>query len=567
MTDDGDKMGKFNHYFNYSEIEQTLLDYASKYPSFVRLSTLCTTDEGRGLLMAELTDCSTGGFDEKPAFYLVGQFHCKEMVGVMCSLHFMDYLLSGAGSQGEAARMLRDYCICIIPTATPDGLEHALAGGIARSVNKFTPPRDSLPDGIHGADLDGDGVIRFMRIKDSNGPWKICQEDERVMVRREPYEYDGDFYAVFREGLIKGNPERCRFDAPDPYGNDFNRSFPYNWNSSAKQPGGGRYPMENTEVRSIVELLNERNNICAFVVLHTATGCTFYPPAAFSPDKAPAEDMQRYVDMANVIKAQTGFPFSNLNDMSSRDKYPTYGSFDDYSYLIRGIFTYAIELWDISARTGSPVLWQLPKNESSSEINARELRFYKWMDEYCPPEAFKPWTEFKHPQLGDVEIGGVDTLHVQLNPPLNLLGEEMERSTRCLMKQLPLLPRLELEGAKAVRRADGLYSVRASVVNRRYLPTSATKQAELLHTVPEDSISLSGEDIEFVGCAPRIGIGFLPGMSGVKTMGTNGRYMNAGLERLKRTVEWVVRAPAGTKVTVRASSARGGVCAAELTLD
>lgn len=560
-------MSKFEHYYNYSEIEQALREYAALYPGFVRLTPLCRTEEGRELLMAELTDCSTGGFDEKPAFYLVGQFHCKEMAGVMCSLHFMDYLLNGSGSASEAGHMLRDYCVCIIPTATPDGLEHALAGGIARSVNKFSPPRAELPDGIHGADLDGDGVIRFMRIRDPDGPWKISSEDERVMVRREPYEFEGDFYAIFREGLVKGDIARCRFDAPDPYGNDFNRSFPYNWNSGAKQPGGGRYPMENAEVRALVELLNERSNICSFVVLHTATGCTFYPPAAFSPEKAPAEDMRRYVDMANVIKEETGFPFSNLNDMSARDKYPTYGSFDDYSYLIRGIFTYAIELWDIAARTGSPVIWQLPKNESNRAINAREMQFFKWMDENCPPETFKPWTKFKHPQLGEVEIGGVDTLHVQLNPPLNLLGEEMERSTRCLMKQLPLLPRLELEGAKAVRRADGLYSVRASVVNRRYLPTSATKQAELLHTVPEDSISLSGEDIEFVGCAPRIGIGFLPGMSGVKTMGTNGRYMNAGLERLKRTVEWVVRAPAGTKVTVRASSARGGVCAAELTLD
>ena len=559
-------MGKFEHYYNYSEIEQTLREYAALYPGFVRLTSLCHTEEGRELLMAELTDSSTGGFDEKPAFYLVGQFHCKEMAGVMCSLHFMDYLLSGAGLKGEAARMLKDYCVCIIPTATPDGLEHALAGGIARSVNKFSPPRDELPRSARLSDLDGDGVIRFMRIRDPNGPWKISSDDERIMVRREPYEFEGDFYAVFREGLVKGDPERCRFDAPDPYGNDFNRSFPYNWSSGAEQPGGGRYPMENTEVRALVELLNERSNICAFVVLHTATGCTFYPPAAFSPESAPAEDMQRYVDMANVIREETGFPFSNLNDMSARDKYPTHGSFDDYSYLIRGIFTYAIELWDISAHTGSPVMWQLPKNEPGSEINAREVRFFKWMDENCPPETFKPWTKFEHPQLGEVEIGGVDTLHVQLNPPLNLLGEEMERSTRCLMKQLPLLPKLELEGVQATRRPDGLYSIRASVVNRRYLPTSATKQAELLRTIPEDSVSLSGEGIEFVGCASRIGIGFLPGMSGVKTMGTNGRYINAGLERLKRDAEWVIRAPAGTKVTVYARSARGGACAAKLTL-
>ena len=35
-------------------------------------------------------------------------------------------------------------------------------------------------------DLDGDGRILQMRVKDPAGPWKVSPEDDRVMVRREP---------------------------------------------------------------------------------------------------------------------------------------------------------------------------------------------------------------------------------------------------------------------------------------------------------------------------------------------------------------------------------------------
>ena len=42
-----------------------------------------------------------------------------------------------------------------------------------------------------------------MRQKDTCGAWKISEQDPRIMVRREPEEFEGTFYTLLTEGLIR----------------------------------------------------------------------------------------------------------------------------------------------------------------------------------------------------------------------------------------------------------------------------------------------------------------------------------------------------------------------------
>ncbi len=557
---------KYDHYYNYAEITEILKGYASNYPDKIRLTSIGTSDEGREIWMAEMTDTASGDYDSKPGFYVAGHFHAKEMVGMMVSMYILDAFLHNP-EEPEIKDILEHYTIAVIPEPTPDGLEFTHAGGFARSVNRVTPPRKNLPSGVYPTDLDGDGSIRFMRRENPNGAWKKSPEDCRLMIPREEYDVAGEFYDVCTEGMMNGSPSLGMFDMPDPYGNDFNRSFPYVWKSADVQNGAGRYPMENPEVQAIVNLLLAKKNICAFLVYHTATGCTFYPPASLSPEDAPKPDMQRYIDMCNMIKDQIGFDYSNLNDMSVRDKRPGYGSFDDYAYLARGVFAYAIELWDFATQADTPIIWKRPKNQSHAECNARETQVLDWLQNASKENLFKPWTPFEHPQFGGVEIGGLDTVQSMLNPPKDLMMKEIERAYACQLRQILMLPRMEIANTKAHLREDGLYEISADVINRGFFPTYGTVKAKMNRVVGPDMASLTGEGVEVIGDPGVKPIDFTEGRSVTKAVCDNGKYMTFGAGRNVQHLSWVIRNDNAKCVTVRVSSERGGTATAQIEME
>lgn len=57
------------------------------------------------------------------------------------------------------------------------------------------------------------------------------------------------------------------------------------------------------------------------------------------------------------------------------------------------------------------------------------VALYKFLDSKYPGEYVHEWTPFEHPQLGPIEIGGIDSKWVFQNPPPDLLAAETEKNT------------------------------------------------------------------------------------------------------------------------------------------
>ena len=57
--------------------------------------------------------------------------------------------------------------------------------------------------GLHPEDVDGDGRILTMRIRDDRkGEWAISSQDSRLLVPRRPGQRRGPFYRLFTEGML-----------------------------------------------------------------------------------------------------------------------------------------------------------------------------------------------------------------------------------------------------------------------------------------------------------------------------------------------------------------------------
>ena len=559
----------YDHYYNYQEITALLQGYAKDYPDLIRLSSLNTTKEGREIWLAELTNTKTGDFGEKPAYFLNGHVHAGEVTGSMCAMYFIDHMLTNYKTDASLQQLLDSTTFYIIPRVSPDGAEYYLTHpDTLRSLNEFFPFDEPQP-GLQPADLDGDGVIRNMLVPSPYGVWKKAADDPRMVVKRRPDEMEGVFYNIYNEGMIDDYDGFSITPAPANFGLDLNRNFPVGWETNNKQAGAGHYALDRLESRTLAEFLVAHKNICNTINFHTFSGLYLYPPGMMPSKQADPDDMKRYRIINKMVVEETGFAPMNIKDdfLGESSSMRTFGSFDDFLHFGRGIYSYTIETWDLGVRSGMGLPYPDPFKQSDEEFEQSARKLLNWMEENDLMGYHKGWTPFEHPQLGPVEIGGVDPKYLVQNPPVQFLPEEVEKHTRFILRHAHTMPHVALRKVELRPLGGDLYKVEAYVCNTGFMPTHVLNEALTLKLVPDIAVELSGEGvtIEEGRCVQEIGQ--LEGFSGIDS-----NYFFFGINTnphkpVEKKVSWVVKAPVGAELTVTVCSQRAGSAKAQLRVE
>ncbi len=549
----------YDHYFVFDEISAILREFAQKYPQYMRLSALNKTAESREIWVVEITDLSTGSFESKPAYYTDGNEHAGEVTGSMCAMYFVDYILTNADIDSEIGDLLKKTTIYVIPRKSPDGAEYYLTTPMRlRSVDKMYPYEELLP-GLQLKDMDGDGVIRVMRVKTPYGVWKISQKDSRCMSKRRPDDTDDEYYNVYPEGYIEQHDGIHIPVPPEPFGNDFNRNYPVSWAPEHEQKGAGVYPLSNIETQSAADFVIHHKNIGSVITFHTHGGMFLYPPGMCASKEVCKEDMERYREIGKIATEVTSFPVVNLFDeFTPNDVRISSGAFDDWCHYDRGIPAYTIECWDLNMRAGIEYVWPRPSQKRPEDAEADFIKQLKWVGENLDGEAFMDWTPFDHPQLGMVDIGGFDYKHVFQNCPVQYLMQEVQKHTKFMLRHAKVLPRLRFESVTIQPVEGDVYHVEAVVANAGYLPTYLTNEALKLKVDNPVKVNISGQGVSIVEGKQSQKIGHLEGFSGVKAGYSFQGITTFDHDPVMKKVEWVIRIAKGTDFTVAASCATAG---------
>ena len=132
----------------------------------------------------------------------------------------------------------------------PDGAEVSLTTAHHWCGNGRYLPGQEQTEGLCQEDINGDGLIVQMRIKDPAGEWRISEDDPRLMVQREPGEVSkGPYYRLYREGVIRGEWDGVNFDIQQPRDGNLNRNFPAGWRPEFRQYGAGELPLSEPETK------------------------------------------------------------------------------------------------------------------------------------------------------------------------------------------------------------------------------------------------------------------------------------------------------------------------------
>ena len=537
----------FDKYYRYDELTDVLRTFVREFPGLTQLESIGTSHEGRDIWALTITSAATGPALEKPGFYVDGNIHGSEVTAAMTALYFAWKLLSGHGLDTDITRLVDENTCYIIPTVSPDGVEQVLSGaGWVRSGTRMYPFEEER-DGLQPQDVDGDGQILSMRIKDPGGGWKISAKDPRLLVPRRFHDRSGTFYRVYTEGLVQNYDGVEVADAPPRQGLDFNRNFPANWQPQVKQGGAGEYPFSEPETRALAQFITTHPNICGLHSLHTGMESIIRPPATQTDKEMPQADLLRVLEIAHMGEMATGytsFSYRKLND----DIYVAHGDFATWTFEQLGLIVFCDELWDVRARGGKDYveLDKMKKEQDLDGLEQVEVAILQWNDTQLQGEGFVDWHAFDHPQLGTVEIGGWKRLY-RNNAPPQMLEETCEKMAVFLLAHAGAAPRLRAEFHQVEELGGRTWRIAVAVRNDGYLPTNVTEQAIKMKTARpvETRIHLGSGDELLLGTM-RQEIGHLEGYGG------------------RRKVEWIVRFAGEPSGQIEISGQRAGTVRLDL---
>ena len=454
----------FNDYHGYTGTVAYLKAVAQAYPEITQLLEIGRSTMGRTIYVLVITNRKTGTTVDrhvplshprnevsapaipqdlgKPGQYIDGGTHGNEYTGTEVCLYIIDKLVSGYGSEPDITRLVDTRVFYLNPVVNPDGVFNSVERELSQRGN--SAKRDDDNDGRVNEDgpddLNGDGHLTQFRHKDPKGMFVLDDKDPRLMVRLNPDDKtDKPRYAVVAED--KDNDGDGRRGEDGEAGFDVNRNFPEGWWTEEGLAGGtGEYPTSSPEAQALVEFGVTHRNILMVQNFHTSGGFTYRvpgtaPDSALAPKDVAVFDLvlgKKYLEIIGEkvpeawLKPEQMAEFKAKLRGQSRNKYAVDRGYEMPRGWIMGYneaqdrrygFGMVIDWWfqQFGAYAVTTELWNpendipgFPKSDPQAPgaRNETERALLRWNDEKYGGKLFVNWTPFKHPELGDGEVGG-----------------------------------------------------------------------------------------------------------------------------------------------------------------
>ena len=464
-------------YHSNSELTSRIRELGTKYPQRCTVRSLGKTSAGNDIWLISI---GTGNRDSKPAMAVVSGVDGKHIPGRELALGFATRILQNS-TKNQIRDLLEKMTFYVIPDASPEASSQFSSPiRYERSVNSrpTDDDRDFQTDEDPCEDLNGDGLITLIRIKDPAGKYLISSEDERIMAEADLSKGETGSYHVFTEGT--DNDKDGKFNEDGAGGVSFNRNFTYNYEEFGA--GTGLYPVSEPETKAVADFLFDRFNVYSVI--------TFGPQDNLGqPMKAPDRQtdagrqnqdpdqgftrMQR-TKITSIMKSD-----ETINRLVS-EKYHSItglkgspapvsepGNFMEWAYFHYGRYSFSTPGWWFSYEKGKNAGAELLKksgNEKSSEL-------------------FVPWTVTDHPDFPGktVEVGGLKPFAL-INPPADSLPGLIESHYEFITEVAAMHPELEFLDVKTENAGENIFRISLLVHNKGLFATCAEIGDQIIWT-------------------------------------------------------------------------------------
>jgi len=493
----------------------------------------------------------------QPSILVVGNVTGDRLVGTEIALRLADQL----AQQSEANTMLMNQVtIYIVPSANPDAaalrfqtpLLESTATGMGRDVD-----RDGLIGEDPPADINGDGLITWMRVPDVAGEYIADPFDARLTVKADGKHGERGMWKLIREGLDQDGDDEIAEDQPRD--TELNRNFPAGY--TPHTASGGLYGGSEPEARALMDFVLMHPELALIVTLDAQDTLASAPETGSSSGRIPNG---KVLDEDAALLAEIGRRYTKTAKDAPKADSLIAGSFQRWAYEQRGILTVDSAIWELpkgapkadrdkaddDAAPEAPAdgkvddalteLGYVGDDEVLEEIELEEIEFddqevpdtnatdledvtekdakpdtwrkasddverLKWVDATGESWRFVDWQAFEHPTLGPVEIGGWAP-YALVEPRAQDLDALTDRHMQLLTSLGALMPSVTVTQFEATSLGKNLWRIEARLENPGLLPVvtaaanrarTATRTRVVLH-LPDNAEIIVGQATQFV---------------------------------------------------------------------
>ncbi|MHC4839390.1 MAG: M14 family metallopeptidase [Planctomycetota bacterium] len=424
-------------------------------PQHVKLTPLSDSDAYAVVLHDQAVT------ETRPALLIVGSLRGDEIAPATACLELAKSILA----DDDARKQLTNVQLIIIPTPNPAARDLRFAAkpnAVPGVLRPHDDDRDGLTDEDGPSDLNGDGQISQMRLKRAGGRYIASRLDPRILIEAKPGQ-TGEWDLLW-EGQDDDGDGHINEDAIGTV--TLSNDWSVRW--SKKQQGANRMMMQLSQTRALVDFIAPRRNIVAALQIRSiGDGLEFASGPKVKAEDPFERDKELQETLGKLWKNAAGeSPKGALKSAAVGD-----GNILDWLYEAQGVYAANLSLHTMvgpkpekkeekkeSEDDGEEKAPE-PKKDKPSDFELSEQAWLKYS-----PEGYLEWKTFKHPQLGEVEIGGwkVTARH---DPKTEDVTAGAGKAATFVKSLLGGLPKLEVSKVEVESKGSGLYRVRLTLRN------------------------------------------------------------------------------------------------------
>ncbi len=498
LTSAGLPVAHAAQYFDDKSLGRHLASLADAYPDLVRVESIAQSMGQRKVWLIEAGAGTKQDRKTRPALLVVAGIEGDDLIGCSVAVGWVEHLVGQCAKDPNFARLLKTTTLYVIPRLNPDAAERFFARPQLETSLNAKPvddDHDGLIDEDGPEDLDGDGLITWMRIEDPEGEYILDPKDNRLLLKADNLKGEVGAWRYLAEGIDNDHDELWNEDGPG--GVNFNRNFPYDYKFFA--PDAGVHQVSEAETRALADFVVAHPNIGIVVTYGAADNLSKTPKGTSSTERRKPmsaideQDVGYYKAMGESFGKALG-----LDEELEGAAVP--GSFSDWMYFHRGRLSLAARPWnpavavEISKATEKKQKkqeQQKDEQERDGESGGEESKKGKdnngkddrdklsekrreeltWFDEHAP-EAFIKWHPVEHLDFPGqrAEVGGYRPFALT-NPPMEMIEQVAAKHCEFLTTVAQRLPRIGIREIETKHLGRSVYEVKIQVENTGFLPT------------------------------------------------------------------------------------------------
>ncbi len=631
----------FDRYHKPEELTAAVQDLARANPGFAKVHVLAKSPGGRDLVLLEVGPETAKAVKSLPAVFIAANMEGTVPISGEAALSLAKLVC-------EKADLRSDRTWYILPCGNPDASAVYFGKPLRVDARNARPHNDDQDDQVDedGADdLDGDGLITQMRVKDPEGAWIPVAVDPRLMKKADWAKGEKGIWKLLPEGL--DNDGDGQFNEDGPGGVNLGTAFPHLFKFHA--PDSGAWSGSEPETFALLKFFDLHREVGLAFAFGEANFC-LAPPRAGRKGEADLNQIKIPENFAGFLNADPNrtYTIAEVMDMVKplvppgmevteamigsflglgavvnpldddlkfykelSEKYKEFlkaakldgkrldpapdkdGSFELWAYYHLGLPSFAMDFWTLPEvkeekaadeitpdklekmtndefialgeekidaflkASGAPdqfkakqiiealkggmmdtkkmaeMLKQMPKKPSEEGADPKEKALLAWSDKELGGKGFVAWKPFKHPTLGDVEIGGAVPF-TDNTPPAKMVDGLLKGQVPWVFEIAKQMARIKIADASVKRLGAGVYEVKVWVENTGGLPYPTAMGRRNERVLPV-IVTLGGQGFEIVQGKKRSLVPAVPAHG-------------------SQPVTWIVRAGKPVKVEIKAET-------------